>query len=99
MRRALQIILAIGVFGAGFSGVLSYRELFGRTAAVCPSPGAAGTVFGYPACVYGFFMYLIVAGTAVAGLLAGRRSRSRDTGGNAPLGATAAAQRAEPRTT
>ena len=73
MKRALQTILAIGVFGAVFSGVLSYREVFGDTVAVCPSPGASGTVFGYPACVYGFFMYLIVAGTAVGGLLAGRR--------------------------
>ena len=77
MKRALQIILGISLFGVAFSGVLSYREIFGHTAAVCPSPGAPGTVLGYPACVYGFFMYLIVAGTAVAGLLAGRRSRAR----------------------
>lgn len=84
MKRALQVILAISLFGATFSGVLSYREIFGQTAAVCPSPGAAGTVFGYPACVYGFFMYLVVAGTAVAGLLLGRRPRSRrDTVGGA----------------
>jgi uncharacterized membrane protein len=77
MKRALQIILGISLFGIAFSGVLSYREIFGQTAAVCPSPGAPGTVFGYPACVYGFFMYLIVVGTAVAGLVAGRRSRAR----------------------
>ena len=77
MKRALQVILAIALFGATFSGVLSYRELFGHTAAVCPSPGAAGTVLGYPACVYGFFMYLVVAGPAVAGLFAGRRARRR----------------------
>ena len=73
MRRALQIILGISLFGAAFSGVLSYRELFGAAAVVCPSPGAPGTVFGYPACVYGFFMYLLVAGTALWGLRAGRR--------------------------
>lgn len=77
MKRALQIILGISLFGVAFSGVLSYREVFGQTAAVCPSPGAPGTVLGYPACVYGFFMYLVVAGTAVTGLLAGRRSRPR----------------------
>jgi uncharacterized membrane protein len=77
VKRALQIILGISLFGVAFSGVLSYREIFGKTAAVCPSPGAAGTVFGYPACVYGFFMYLIVAATAVAGLVAGRRSHAR----------------------
>ena len=99
MKRALQIVLAISLFGAAFSGVLTYRELFAQTAAVCPSPGAPGTVFGYPACVYGFFMYLIVAGTAVAGLVAGRRSRPRNTGDDAAVGARAAPRRAEPRTT
>ncbi len=38
-----------------------------------PAPGAPGTVFGYPACVYGFFMYLVLAAFAVAGLDAERR--------------------------
>jgi hypothetical protein len=77
MRRALQVILGISLFGAAFSGVLSYRELFGAVAVACPSPGAAGTVLGYPACVYGFFMYLLVAGTALWGLRAGRRQEER----------------------
>jgi len=76
MKRALYIILAISLFGVAFSGTLSYREVFGHSAAVCPSPGAPGSVFGYPACVYGFFMYLIVAGFAVAGLVVGYRSQS-----------------------
>ena len=76
MKRALQIILGISLFGVAFSGVLSYQELFGSpAAAACPSPGAPGTVFGYPACVYGFFMYLLVAAIASWGLFAsGRRS-------------------------
>jgi hypothetical protein len=78
MRRALYIILAVSLFGVVFSGTLTYRELFGHTAAVCPSPGAPGTVLGYPACVYGFFMYLTISGVAMAGLIAGRRSRSRE---------------------
>lgn len=68
MRRALQIILAVGVFGLLFSGVLTYRELFVHTAEACPAPGAPGTVFGYPACVYGFFMYLAITMIAIAGL-------------------------------
>lgn len=47
--------------GLVFSGVLTYQELFTTNApASCPTPGAPGTVFGYPACVYGFFMYLII---------------------------------------
>lgn len=73
MMRALQAVLAISLFGAIFSGVLTYHELFGATAAACPAPGAPGTVFGYPACVYGFFMYLTIAATAAAGLRASRR--------------------------
>lgn len=83
-KRALRIILAISLFGVAFSGTLTYREVFAQTAAVCPSPGRPGTVLGYPACVYGFFMYLIIAGTALAGLFAGRRSRSAERGGPAP---------------
>lgn len=70
-RRALQIILAISLFGVLFSGTLTYRELFG-TAARCPSPGAPGTIFGYPACVYGFFMYLWLSVVAAFGLRATR---------------------------
>jgi hypothetical protein len=78
MRRALYIILAISLFGVAFSGTLTYRELFGHTAAACPSPGAPGTILGYPACVYGFFMYLTISGVALGGLIAGRRSRTRE---------------------
>ena len=70
MKRALQAILAMGLFGLVFSGVLPYEELFGNAAATCPSPGAPGTVFGYPACVYGFFRYLVITGLAAAGLRA-----------------------------
>jgi len=85
MRRALYIILGISLFGVAFSGTLTYRELFSHTAAACPSPGAPGTILGYPACVYGFFMYLVITGVAVAGLIAGRRSRSRQHRIAAPL--------------
>ena len=69
-QRALQTVLAVAVFGLVFSGILTYRELFGSSAATCPSPGAPGTVFGYPACVYGFFMYLLITVVTVAGLRA-----------------------------
>ena len=60
-RTALKVVFGISLFGACFSGVLTWRELFGASAMSCPSPGAPGTVFGYPACVYGFFMYLVLA--------------------------------------
>lgn len=74
MRRALQWVFAISLFGVAFSGTLSYREVFGASAAACPAPGAPGTVFGYPACVYGFFMYLVLAAISGAGLWSGRHS-------------------------
>jgi hypothetical protein len=74
MKRALTLILAISVFGTLFSGVLTYGELFGEQALSCPSPGAPGTVLGYPACVYGFFMYLAIGTVAALGLWAGRHT-------------------------
>jgi hypothetical protein len=72
MRRALQVNLGLAAFGTIFSGVLSYQELFGTTAMACPAPGAPGTVFGYPACVYGFFMFLIITAVAASGLRSSR---------------------------
>jgi hypothetical protein len=77
MKRALQVILGISVCGALFSGALTYLEWFGRAVASCPAPGPAGTVFGYPACVYGFFMYVAIAGTATGGLIAGSSRKGR----------------------
>ena len=73
MKRALQIILGIALFGASFSGMLTYKELFGRSAASCPAVGAPGTVLGYPACVYGFFMYVTIVIVAVLGIASDRR--------------------------
>jgi len=70
MKRSLQIILAVALFGLCFSGYLSYHEVFAPVpgAATCPSPGRPGTVLGYPACVYGFFMYLAIVTVAALGL-------------------------------
>jgi uncharacterized membrane protein len=75
---ALRAILVLSVVGIMFSGVLTYRELFGVTAIGCPAPGAPGTVLGYPACVYGFFMYLAVGVLAFAGLRGAARTNARD---------------------
>ena len=72
--RALKIVLGLAAFGATFSGVLAYREVFGHTALACPAPGAPGTVFGYPACVYGFVMFLLITIVAAVGLRAEHRS-------------------------
>ena len=72
MKKALQLILLLGLAGLAFSGTLTYREVF-ASAAKCPSPGAPGTILGYPACVYGFFMYLAIVIVAIVGLRAGAR--------------------------
>lgn len=67
-RIALKIIFAIGLGGLAFSGYLSYNELFATCAAGCPVVQAPGGMFGVPACVYGFFMYLAVVAVAALGL-------------------------------
>jgi hypothetical protein len=70
MRKALGLIFVVSLAGLGFSGVLTYGELWGASAASCPTPGAPGTILGYPACVYGFFMYLAIATLSFLGLRA-----------------------------
>ncbi len=47
-----------------FSGYLSYGELFKKSCYM----GGCSLVAGYPACVYGFVMYLIVFIVAILGL-------------------------------
>lgn len=74
--RALQSILAVSLFGVLFSGTLTYREFFGASALSCPSPGAPGTIFGYPACVYGLAMYVVLAVLAALGLRGTRQAAS-----------------------
>ena len=73
MKHALQLILVIALAGLAFSGTLTYREVF-AAAAKCPSPGAPGTIFGYPVCVYGMFMYVAITVIAIVGLRAGERA-------------------------
>jgi hypothetical protein len=74
-RRALQIVFACSLFGTIFSGGLSYGELWGSGAQACPAIGAPGMVLGYPACVYGFILFLIIAVVALLGLRASGRVR------------------------
>lgn len=74
-RTALKTILVLSVLGVAFSGTLSYLELFGASAASCPTVGAPGTLFGYPACVYGFGMFVIL--TAIAAVGVGSRGKGQ----------------------
>lgn len=67
MRRALNVVLVISLIGVAFSGTLTYRELCGR-ADGCSAVGAPGTILGYPACVYGLAMYLVLVAVSAFGL-------------------------------
>lgn len=57
---ALRAILGIGTAGLLFSGYLSVQELFDSCSAGCPVIDPSSTVLGYPACFYGFIMYLAI---------------------------------------
>ena len=60
LRRTLWMVFALSLAGVAFAGTLTYREFQG-TAASCPAVGTPGTVFGYPACVYGLAFYTVLA--------------------------------------
>lgn len=76
MWRALQTAFLLSLAGTFFSGTLSYRELFGSSPLACPAPGAPGTLLGYPACVYGFLVFLVLTVVTGLGLRAGTTERS-----------------------
>ncbi|HTS88043.1 MAG TPA: hypothetical protein VMG41_06080 [Gemmatimonadales bacterium] len=67
MKRALQAVLIVSLIGVAFSGTLTYRELCGRGGG-CSDVGRAGTILGYPACVYGLLMYLVLVAIAAFAL-------------------------------
>jgi hypothetical protein len=69
-KRALQAILLISVIGVGFSGTLTYGELCSGAAGGCSVAAGAGTILGYPACLYGLIMYLALVVVAALGLRA-----------------------------
>ena len=69
MQTALRIILGISVAGLIFSGYLSYMELFaGGCQNALVQCGSNFSLFSLPACVYGFFMYLIIFSVSLWGL-------------------------------
>jgi len=70
-QTALKTILIISIAGLLFSGYLSYGEVFAKVcAASALGMGTCTNVQGLPACVYGFFMYLIVFVISILGLRA-----------------------------
>ncbi len=69
-RQSLKIILILSICGLLFSGYLSYQELFTGTCNVNAINCGIKTdlIAGLPACVYGFFMYLLVSIISLLGL-------------------------------
>jgi hypothetical protein len=51
------VLLALIVFGIGFSGYLAASVLLSST---CPLNGGCALVLGYPSCMYGLIMYSIM---------------------------------------
>ncbi len=66
-KSSLQILVALGYLGMAFSGYLSYGELYGNSAASCSLQGGSCNIMGYPACIYGFFMFAAVTIIACMG--------------------------------
>ncbi|HWA58690.1 MAG TPA: hypothetical protein VG692_15630 [Gemmatimonadales bacterium] len=76
MKRALQAVLIISAVGVLFSGVLLYQETCRQLIGACVVGESAsqgeGLVLGYPPCLYGLVMYLLIAALAALGLRSGR---------------------------
>lgn len=69
-KNSLRTVLSLSILGTIFSGTLSYMEIFGSSAS-CPAVGAPGTIWGYPACVYGFVMFVVLTIVSAMGVFGG----------------------------
>lgn len=70
-KMSLLAILVVGLAGVIFSGVLTYRDVVAQSA-TCLPVGQAGTIFGYPPCIYGLAMYAVLVVIAIQGLVSKR---------------------------
>ena len=57
MKKHIKIIFIFSLIGILFSGYLSFFELFSNT---CPLKEGCPYFLGYPACYYGFVLFLIL---------------------------------------
>lgn len=68
LQKTMIAIFIISIAGLLFSGYLSYYELFvpeGCSAAVISCGAKNIEIASIPACVYGFFMYLVIFGLSI----------------------------------
>jgi hypothetical protein len=59
-KTALSTILILSIAGLLFSGYLSYYEIWGGGCKLSFLQCGTFKMANLPACVYGFFMYLII---------------------------------------
>ncbi|MFA6553365.1 MAG: hypothetical protein WCT27_02980 [Patescibacteria group bacterium] len=71
MKTALIAVLAVAIGGIIFSGYLSYYNIWGPgcSQAIISCGPKPLKIFGLPQCIYGFFMYLIVAILSVVAII------------------------------
>ncbi len=66
-RKGLKAIAVLSAVGLLFSGYLTFQECGGAGASACGA-GGSSLIFGLPACIYGFVMYLLVFAISLAAL-------------------------------
>ena len=66
---SLKLIICFSAAGMLFSGYLTFQEFFGSAPPSGYVIGERLSFFGIPAFVYGFVMYAMAVGIAVAGLI------------------------------
>ena len=64
----LKLIFLFASFGMVFSGYLSFGELFPSMSSGQVCAALSAKIFGLPTCVYGFFMYCIIAALSLLAL-------------------------------
>lgn len=74
-HKALWTVFGLSLLGMAFSGTLSYLELFCSTPASCPAIAPPGLLLlSYPACVYGFGMFVLLVIVSGLGLFGNKKS-------------------------
>lgn len=77
-KTTFILFVLIALAGVLFSGYLTYYHYWGggcqKAIVSCGGGGQTVLIFGLPTCVYGFFMFLLVAVLALLGL--GQKKRS-----------------------
>ncbi len=78
VKTTLLIVFVIALLGVAFSGYLTYYNYWGggcqEAIVSCGGGGKTVEIFGLPTCVYGLFMFSLVAILSLIGLAKNKRS-------------------------